>query len=164
MDNKMDEGTVGLRNLLFEHRSKDLLGDEALSPEQIWGLVMETTYDDMSATVFCLADGSTSLYYSNGGGILGAGEQGEAKELAAVLACYAPLFFVPYAEQEICKDFPYPSKGNVHFYFLSDLGSLKTDEVEEDTLGNNQHILSPLFHAVHMLIGIIIENQSPNPN
>src|ERR1700730_10592798 len=36
-----------------------------------WGILMETGYDVATVTLFALADGTTSLYLSNGGGMIG---------------------------------------------------------------------------------------------
>src|SRR5712671_7117575 len=36
-----------------------------------WGILMETGYDLATVTLFALADGTTSLYISNGGGMIG---------------------------------------------------------------------------------------------
>ena len=40
---------------------------------RVWGALMDTGYPNGTATVVCLVDGTTSLYTSTGGGILGAG-------------------------------------------------------------------------------------------
>jgi hypothetical protein len=35
------------------------------------GVLMETGYDSATVTLFALSDGTTSLYFSNGGGVIG---------------------------------------------------------------------------------------------
>ena len=154
----MTNDETNLRDLLFKHKSKDLFPGANLPSNQAWGMVMETAYEDASVTVFCATDGSASMYYSNGGGIIGAGEHQDVAELASAIAHYSSLFFLPYATQEFCKDFPYPEMGSTAFYFLSDDGAIKTPEIAEEMLGNDESILSPLFHTFHALIGAIIEH------
>jgi hypothetical protein len=41
---------------------------------RVWGVVMETGHAEGGATLVVFAEGTTSLYFSNGGGIIGAGE------------------------------------------------------------------------------------------
>ena len=40
----------------------------------VWGILMETGYPEGVATLVALGDGTTSLYFGNGGGVIGAGE------------------------------------------------------------------------------------------
>ena len=46
------------------------------SPEDptVFGILMETGYPEAVATLAVFVEGSTSLYFSSGGGIIGAGE------------------------------------------------------------------------------------------
>src|SRR5260221_1759958 len=43
-------------------------------PRSVVVLLMETAYPKAVATLACFADGTTSLYFSTGGGMLGAGQ------------------------------------------------------------------------------------------
>lgn len=40
----------------------------------VWGILMETGYPQGIATLVSLADGTTSLYFSNGDGMIGGGQ------------------------------------------------------------------------------------------
>ncbi len=55
------------------------LGDDAREAP-VLALVMETGYPEGVATLVCVVDGSTNLYFSNGGGVIGAGERREVRE------------------------------------------------------------------------------------
>ncbi len=46
---------------------------------------------------------------------------------------------------------PLPSAGRTRFYVLTTDGLLTAEASEED-LGENRHVLSPLFHSAHALI------------
>lgn len=61
-----------LRRRLLAARAAEL-GLVAGAPTEAWGVLMETAYPDAVVTLVALADGTTSLYFSNGGGIIGAG-------------------------------------------------------------------------------------------
>ena len=37
----------------------------------VWGMLMETGFPEATVTLFAVTDGTTSLYFSNGGGVLG---------------------------------------------------------------------------------------------
>ena len=53
----------------------------------VWGLLMEMGFPNGTATLFALADGTTSLYYSSGGGVLGGqGHEAVRRANAALLA------------------------------------------------------------------------------
>ena len=41
--------------------------------EQTFGVIMETGYPEAVVTLIALSDGTASLYFSNGGGVIGAG-------------------------------------------------------------------------------------------
>jgi hypothetical protein len=108
----------------------------------IFGVLMETGYKDAVVTLSAIGDGSVSLYFSNGGGIIGLGQHEGPRN-----ACFA---FLSDARQFIShlrrtKEFPLPQTGDTTFYFLTINGVLTLSAKEAD-LGNNRLPLSPLFH------------------
>lgn len=113
-----------------------------------WGVLMETGYDDSTVTLFALLDGSTSLYFSNGGGVIG----GHAHE-AVRDANAAFLSQTNRSLQHLtsCTSFPIPGPSHTVFYVLTDTGILNADALQND-LGYGRHPLSPLFHAGHEVI------------
>jgi len=133
----------------------DQLGESGKNP--VLCVLMETGYPEAVATLVAVADGSASIYFSNGGGIIGAGEhpQGREASLKLVKGAEKYLDFLKLADQ-----FPLPKKGNTRFYFVTPKGVMAI-EAKEDDLGNNKHELSPLFHQAHELIYVIqmIEKQ-----
>ena len=114
----------------------------------IFGILMETGHKDAVVTLSAIGDGSVSLYFSTGGGIIGLGQhEGPQK------AC---LSFLSYAKQftshlRPAKEFPLPQKGYTTFYFLTINGVLTFNGKEAD-LGNNHLPLSPLFHEAQEVI------------
>ena len=127
--------------------TKDQLGID--SP--VLAVLMETRYPDGVATLIAVADGTSSLYFSNGGGIIGTGEYKKVHDSSVTL--------VNIAEKNIdklllTKDFPLPKNGNTRFYVVTPSG-IYTNEVLEDDLGNERHPLSPVFFQGHELISYI---------
>lgn len=115
---------------------------------QVWGLLMETGYPEAVATLVTLGDGTVSLYFSNGGGMTGAGQHEGPRKASQALLAAAPSFL---AQAQPTDDYPLPGKGRTRFYFLT-YGGILTVEAAEDDLGYDRHPLSPLFHKAHEVI------------
>lgn len=125
------------------------LGDFGNGP--VLCVLMETGYPEAAATLVAVADGSASIYFSNGGGIIGVGEHPQGKEYSLKLVESAKdyLTFAKF-DKKHCL----PEPGNTKFYFVTPKGVMSV-EANEDDLGNNKHKLSPLFHKAHELIYVI---------
>ena len=109
---------------------------------------METGYPEAVVTLVAMADGAASLYFSNGGGIIGAGEHEGPKVAARTLIAFAAhnlKGFLPTTST------PLPAPGRTRFYVLS-AGGILTAEASEVDLGENRHALSPLFYSGQELI------------
>jgi hypothetical protein len=127
----------------------DMLGDALPADAPILALLMEMGYPEAVATLLAVADGSTSLYISTGGGIIGAGEH---ETVASASRRWLDVA-VPFLERlEPCDDAPPPSrKGATQFVAVTSDG-LRAASAPEDELGEGRHKLSPLFHAGHDVI------------
>jgi hypothetical protein len=114
----------------------------------VHGVLMETGYPEAVVTLVAMGDGAASLYFSNGGGIIGTGEHDGPKVAARsliALAAHNLIGFVPTTAT------PLPTPGRTRFYVLTDRGIL-TAEASEDDLGENRHPLSTLFYSAQELI------------
>lgn len=128
----------------------------------VWGLMMETGYPNGTATLVALADGTTSMYFSSGGGVIGAGEYAQVaratRRLLEVTERYVPD--MPPA----AGDDALPAAGRVIVRALTYQGE-RGAEAAEDDLGHRRHVLSPVFHAAHEVITqirILHEQRSAN--
>jgi hypothetical protein len=120
------------------------VGIPAQSPDTpVWGVLMETGYPGATATLLALADGTTSLYLSSGGGIIG-GQSHENVRLAS--SAFIKVANQFYQEMKFCESFPIPETGQTIFYALTDSGIVTGGGLEND-LGYGRHPLSSLFHA-----------------
>ena len=104
---------------------------------------METDYDGVTLTVIALADGSTSLYLSNGGGVIGGHSHESVRQ--------ASQNFLRQANDSLaglkrCEIFPIPDTAQTVFYVLTDSGMLTGGALEND-LAQGTHPLSSLFHT-----------------
>ncbi len=124
------------------------IGINPSASNNVWGVVMETGYPEAVVTLVTLADGTVSLYFSNGGGIIGVGQHEGPRKAGNDLLSLSKQYL---GQASPTKTFPLPSEGNTRFYFLTSSG-IFTAESKEDDLGNNRLPLSPLFHQAHEVI------------
>jgi hypothetical protein len=145
-------------------RSKALTLDAeivgAQREDEVFGVLMETGYPEAVATLVSALDGSASLYYSKGGGTIGAGGHERPNAASKRLTAMAAAFLKHMTKTE---ESPLPKEGFTRFYVVTRSG-LFTAEVREKDLGEGRHILSPLFHAAHELIHEIIATDDKIPN
>lgn len=118
---------------------------------QVWGAVMELGYATGIATLMALSEGTTSLYFSNGGGVIGAGED-ETVRLASEAfldAVEAHLDRFPRVEAT-----PTPRIGRVRLYVRTFEGTFGAEATDEE-LSGRVHPLSTVFYAGHAVITAI---------
>lgn len=142
------EAVTALRRQALTMSADELGLTPTAAHPRVWGILMETGYPEAVATLVAIADGTASLYFSNGGGIIGAGAH------AAVQATL-PAFFAE-AEAHVdslasTTDVPLPGVGCTRFYLRTFAGTL-TDEAPEADLGTMKHPLSRLFHTGHAVL------------
>jgi len=114
----------------------------------VWGVLMETGYFPAVVTLVSLADGTTSLCFGTGGGVIGAEKHSTVREATAAFIASAEFHrgrLVP------ADSFPLPDVDRVRFYVLTFTGTL-TAEAGERELGKGTHKLSALFYAGHDVI------------
>ena len=126
--------------------SADLAG--ASKEDAVFCVLMETGYPEAVATLVSARDGSASLYYSTGGGTIGAGSHQLPNAAAKKLVAIAAPFLTHMTKTEKS---PLPKEGYTRFYLVTRSG-LFTAEAKEEDLGESRLALSPLFHAAHQLI------------
>lgn len=120
-------------------------------PDGRFAVMMETGVPEGCYTLVATYDHSASLYFSNGGGIIGAGGQPEGAAAAGELLEFARGF---ESQLGVTKSYPLPSPGMTRFYVIRQDGIL-TGEYPEEDLGNERLPLSPLFFKAHDLITVI---------
>lgn len=132
-----------LRQKVFSVNPKDLGLAPSRSRPNVWGVVMEMGYPDASATLFSLGEGTTSLYFSSGGGIIGGGQHEAVRQKADL--------FLDAAEQVLpslkpTTDYPLPKSGMMKFYVLTYSG-IYAGEAPEAKGTESGSPLFPIFAA-----------------
>jgi|ERR1700722_6892629 hypothetical protein len=140
----------GLRSQVLDLDPAKAGLDRVTGDRRVWGALMEMGRSSGTATLVSLADGTTSLYTSTGGGIIGAGAH------AQVTA--ATKLFLAAVEDHLSlltpdTDSDVPVAGHVSIRALTYQGRYRA-EAPEDDLGQNRHPLFAVFRAAH---GVLTE-------
>jgi len=142
-----DNPYAGLRSLALGTTAETLkLGN--WGPDDCYGILMETGYEKAVATLVCFVTGDTSLYFSNGGGVIGAGKHANVADAAKRFVTMGTKFV---HEMREAAEFPLPALSATTFYVLTTRARYAFAASEAD-LGNGRSALSPLFHAGHEVI------------
>ena len=136
-----DPTYLRLRDHIFQLEPVVLGLSLSSTTRKVWGVLMETGYEVGIASLVSLADGTTSLYYSTGGGILGSPDYTPLAEASKALVMEAQKVD---SEMRLVKDVPLPSIGQVRFTCLTFTGRL-TAEVSEKSLASGSQPLSKIY-------------------
>jgi hypothetical protein len=116
----------------------------------VLGVVMDTRYPEAVMTLVGLADGTTSLYFSNGGGMIGGGQHprvATATQHLVEVAARSLALLSP------ASDLPLPPRGVTQLIAVTPTGNASAAAPEQE-LGAGEHVLSELFYAAQ---GVITE-------
>lgn len=136
------------------------LRDQALSVEaaqagivpvegEAWGIVMDLWVDDATATVVAFADGTASIYLSNGAGFIGGHHHDSIRSAAQAFVDAATAALVvmrPLTET------PLPAQGYVTFYARTSSVTLATEAEERRLQSAPAGPVAALFAAGHGVI------------
>ena len=143
----IDDIYFKLRNKVFTIDPSQI-GLQSDQSYPVFGVLMETGYKDAVATLSAIGDGTVSLYFSNGGGIIGLGEHQQPRDTCF---SYISLANELISQLQPTKKFPIPEEGRIIFYFLTINGVLMANAKENDLI-KNLLPLSPLYHKAHEVI------------
>lgn len=147
-----------LRRRIFNFEPGEMGFAPSADFPRAWGALMDLGFSDAVVTLLSLADGTTSLYFGTGGGMVGSGEH-----LPVVEASRA---FVTEAENNLdwleqTDEYPLPEVGRVRFYVLTYEGVF-TGEAGEDELAEQYDQLSALYFSGQGVITALRETTQRN--
>jgi hypothetical protein len=145
--------TAELRRMAFARTAQEL-GLNATDTGPVWGVIMEIGFSEALVSLVVFAEGSTSLYFGNGGGIIGAGEHASVRKAAGALLSVASINLKDMTD---VKSPELPQVGEVRFYSLTYTG-IRSASAIEDELGAGGHRLSQLFYAAQNVITAVRES------
>jgi hypothetical protein len=132
---------MDLRNMVLTLDPSKIGAKQSPETPHVWGMLMEMGYSQAPVTLVSLADGTTSLYFGNGGGMIGGGEHEAIAQASKAFIATSEKYF---QRMTPTRSFPLPAVGRVKFYILTFSG-VYTVDVDENELGGGGHELSPLF-------------------
>ena len=118
------------------------------TPSGLFGLVTEMGFAEGVATLVTISDGTVSVYFSGGGGVIGAGSHLGPRRAAETLLDEAPRFL---SRATPAREFPLPAAERVRFWFLTFDGVLGA-EGETAALEENRSGLSKLYSLAQDLL------------
>jgi hypothetical protein len=114
----------------------------------VLGVLMETRYPEAAMTLVSLADGTTSLYFSNGGGMIGGGQH---PRVAAATQRLVDVAARSLGGLSAATDFPLPALGITQLIAVTPTGNVGATAPEEELVAR-EHELSELFYAAQNVI------------
>jgi hypothetical protein len=140
-----------LREQAFSASAKTI-GIALSSSSEPWGVVMEMGFPEALVTLVSLKDGTASLYFSNGGGVIGAGQHKSVSVAAKNLVMVSKGYLSRLSKTQV---HPLPEIGKVRFYLLSESGIFASEQVDKKELADGAHPLSGLFYLGNEVITAI---------
>lgn len=121
-------------------------------PITVYGVVMDMSLTDGSATLVALLSGDASIYFDRGGGMLSGGSQNHVAMAAKGL--------VNVAQTEIARFQPgktaSPPRGDARITVLTNKG-LRTATVREQSLADGTHPLSDVYYKANEVVTALRE-------
>jgi hypothetical protein len=123
----------------------------------VWGVLFEVALDKGSATIVALADGTTSLYTSGGGGTIGGGEHEHIATMSRKLVQLADAHFEAFPPAETL---PLPTEGRSALVLLTYAGPRRVEDGSR-TLAQGRGALSRVYMAAQdVLTHLRLEEES----
>jgi hypothetical protein len=142
------ETYTSLRQLALRVRAADL-GLTDLADASPFGMVMDMSVNSGFATLVCFLNGEASLYFSSGGGVIGAGQKVKAvHDIAKQVVAFAGQL-VPFLSKTTASDLP--AAGMIRFYVLTPAGTYFGEDWEAD-LQQRKTQLAELYAAGQSVI------------
>lgn len=136
---------TGLRDLALNGTRENFGLGPGASPTQPFVVVTDWGEAEGATTVVAVADGSASVYRSDGGGSMGGGQAHPEIHAAALKAIEAASAVQPSMQRT--SEYPPAGPGNVSFYLVTDAGVF-TATAAQDDLNANRGPYAPLAAAM----------------
>jgi hypothetical protein len=144
---------ASLREMALSLPASDIGATEIPNGARVFGVLMESRIGDAVVTLVCFVDGTTSLYFSGGGGVIGAGQHESVRAAATALVALGNHFAPSFT---LTTTFPLPAAWRVRF-FLRTFDCTKTEEVAESDVTTPRVPLFSLFAAGQRVISAVRE-------
>lgn len=119
-----------------------------LKDKPVYAVLVEMGRPDGVITVVAIADGTASLYFSKGGGMIGLGEHENVRPKSVELVNYSES---QLKNMDKVEDYPLPMPGEVRFYAVTPNGTF-TAKTKERELEKPNNPLHKFYAQTHDLI------------
>lgn len=144
-DYQVAEVYSGLRNRLLATNPREIRLEDA---GEVWAVLMEIGTAKGVATFVAVADGTVSMYATNGAAIIGLGAYPGPQRASRALLAEAQ----PFARKaQPVTSYPLPKPDFTRFYLLTG-GGVLTAEVGQEDLRSGRHDFSRLYRKGDDLI------------
>jgi len=154
---RLDPAIITLRRNALTS-SIDELGQRRDPMPPVWLAVMEWLVGDSAVTLVSVNDGSTSLYFSHGGGFIGAGTH---EPVAVATGKFLGACDIARDQFALATGFDFPPAGVVRFYCRTDEETLTASAPEAEVRERDHPLFRP-WAAAQAVITQIREH-SPAP-
>jgi hypothetical protein len=134
---------LGLRNMALLSAGEEAKSSKT-GPNEPRAVLMDMALTRRTSTIAAYADGTASIYISNGGGYLGGSESYKSIRDAGFQMISAGHKFQP--GMQLTKQFPLPASGEVIFYVVTNSG-VYTARAPQMELNQRTHPLTELYAA-----------------
>lgn len=121
------------------------------SASQVWGTMMEFATGNTAVTLVSLADGTTSMYFGNGGGVIGGGGDPAVAQASRDLVALAESYL---DDMEPMQEIPLISGGIIRFITLT-YKRLSSIDIPQARLFKGNHLFMPLFNQANRVISLL---------
>ena len=125
---------AGLRSMALEGTRANFGLPPGDNPTQPFVVVADWGEEQGATTIVAVADGSASVYASNGGGSIGGGQAHPSIHDAAMRAVELAAAVLPQMKR--ASSFPVAGRGQVTFYAVTDAGVFAATAAQEDVRAN----------------------------
>lgn len=141
---------LDLRKHVLSLDSKTI-GLTAETGPPVWGMVMDISYPKSGVTLVALVNDTISLYFTNGGGVIGVGKYEETRIAAGKMLGVAASYLEKAGPT---TEFSLPAPGRVRFYFLTYNGVKVAEAIEMDLKSQRSEMTNLYFYANDLITQI----------
>jgi hypothetical protein len=125
---------LGLRAMVLQGTRANFGLGAGSSPVQPFAVVSDWGDGEGTTTIIAIADGSASVYRSNGAGSIGGGQAHASIRNAALKVVEAAGAVQPQMRRT--TEYPLPARGQVSFYAVTDAGVFAATASRDDVINN----------------------------
>lgn len=152
-ENKPDPLFLEFRSLILTIEPESIGLTEDKYPDPVFALVVEVANTQGSLVLGTLADGTTRLYLSNGGALIGFRQQEDVHEASRKLLARAQDL---YERADKVDAFPRPRAGYAVIYFRT-FDGVRAYKVRRNDLARGDHALSELYILAADVVGKVMK-------